>query len=126
VDWAHSRLGHIAVRVGNLTEAHQILAETTRNFHRNENKIGLVFTLEDMVSLNVLTGEPERAARLIGWANATREQIGDVRWRVEQSDVDHDIAAITARIGNVAFEAAYAAGQKMSLNEAIAFALNEI
>ena len=123
LDWTHSRLGCVALREGNLTEAHQIFDETARNFHRNGNKNGLASTLEGIASLNILIGKPDRAAHLIGWANATREQIGDTRWRIEQADVDRDIAACIAKMGEVAFSDAYEEGKMMSLDEAVKFAL---
>lgn len=56
LDWAHSRLGHIAISEGNLIEAHQILVETTRNFYNNTNKSGLVSTLEVMASFTFRSG----------------------------------------------------------------------
>jgi non-specific serine/threonine protein kinase len=126
VDWAHSRLGCVALRERNLTEAHQIFDETVRNFHKNGNKIGLASTLEGIASLDVLIGKPECATHLIGWADATREQIGVMRWQVEQDDMDRDIAAIIAKIGNTAFEETYDKGRAMTLDEAVAYALEEI
>jgi hypothetical protein len=40
--------------------------------------------------------------------------------------VDKDIAAIVAKIGTSAFEVAYDKGWEMTLDEAVAFALEEI
>ena len=125
VDWAQARLGHVAMRDGNWTEAHQIFVETVRNFHKNGNKNGLASTLEGLASLNILIGKPEHAARLIGWADATREKIGVTRWKIEKDDTDRDIAAIRAKISSPAFEIAYEAGQSMTLDEAVAYALEE-
>ena len=125
VDWAYSRLGYVALREGNLTDAHQIFDETARNFYKTGNITGLASKLEGIASLNVLIGEPESAMHLIGWADAPREQIGVTRWRVEQADVDKIIAACLIKMGEVAFSDAYDEGQKMTLNEATAYALKE-
>jgi len=59
---------------------------------------------------------------LIGWA-ATGEKISDKRPYLEQADVDKVIAACLAKLGEVAFSEAYDEGQKMTLDEAVAFAL---
>ena len=52
------------------------------------------FVIERVASLNVNQGQPERAARLFAWADATPEKIGDRRPFVEQASVERDLAAI--------------------------------
>ena len=121
--WAYVRLGYIAVRENNHSEARTIFAESAREFQNDKNTIGVVFTLEGLSGLFITVGKPELAARLIGWADGTREKIKDKRPLIEQHDVDKEIAAITAKIGNSAFEEAYDAGRAMTMDEAVAFAL---
>jgi tetratricopeptide (TPR) repeat protein len=121
--WGYAWLGYVALREGSMAEAQQILIETIQNFHADQNKSGLAFALDKTASLYVVTNKHEVAARLIGWSEATREQIGDPRPRIEQADVDGDIAAIKAKMGVSAFEAAYDSGQGMTLDEAVALAL---
>jgi predicted ATPase len=123
--WGLARLAQVALREGSVAEAHQILVETIENFHPNGNKNGLALTLDKMASLYVLTGKPEAAAHLIGWSDATRKEIGDPRPRIEQADLDRDIASIKAKIGSSAFEVAYDSGQGMTLDGAVALALGD-
>ena len=54
-----------------------------------------------MASLYVVTDKPEVAARLIGCSDAIHNEIGDPRPRIEQADLDGDIAAIKANIGTL-------------------------
>ena len=121
--WGRARLGYVALREGSVAEAHQILVDTIENFHTDGNKNGLVFALDKMASLYVLTEKPEVAARLIGWSDATRKEIGDPRPRIEQADLDRDIASIKAKIGSSAFEVAYDSGKGKTRDEAVALAL---
>jgi predicted ATPase/DNA-binding XRE family transcriptional regulator len=121
--WARARLGYVALREGSVAEAHQILVDTTENFHADKNKNGLAFALDKMASLYVVTDKLEVAAHLIGWSDATRKDIGDPRPRIEQADLDRDIAAITNKIGASTFEIAYDTGQRMMLDEVVALAL---
>jgi hypothetical protein len=107
-----------------VAEAHQILVETLEDFYADQNRNGLVFVLDKMASLYVVINKPEVAARLIGWSDATRQEIGDPRPRLEQADLDRDIAAIKERIGAAIFEAAYASGKRMTLDELVALALD--
>jgi predicted ATPase len=120
--WGYAWLGYVALREGSVAEAQQILVETIENFHADQNKSGLAFALDKVASLYVLTGKPEAAARLIGWSDATREEIDDPRPRLEQADLDRDIAALKATIGAEAYEMAHNAGQGLTLGEAVAFA----
>jgi tetratricopeptide (TPR) repeat protein len=120
--WGRARLGYVALREGRVTEAHQILAETIADFHADQNRNGLAFAMGKMASLNVAIHKPEPAARLIGWSDATRKEIGDPRPRIEQADLDRDIAAIKAKIGAAAYETAYTTGQTLTLDEVVALA----
>ena len=123
--WAHVRLGYVAVREGNLNEARIIFAKTVPEFVKDAYEIGVVFSLEGIAQLYVALSKLEHAARLVGWADAMREKIPDRRLPFEQADVDKIIAACLEKTGEVAFSDAYDEGQKMSLEEAVAFALEE-
>ena len=120
--WGRARLGHVALRQGSVAEAQQILVDAIKNFHIDGNKNGLAFALDKMASLYVVTDKPEVSAHLIGWSDANRKEIGDPRPRIEQADVDQDIAALKAKIGADAYETAYGSGRMLTLEEAVAFA----
>jgi len=120
--WGRARLGYVALREGSVAEAHQILLETLEDFHINGNKNGLAFAVDKIASLYVMTDKLEIATHLIGWSDATRQEIGDPRPRIEQADLDGDIAAIKGKIGTAAYETAYTAGQALTLNDAVALA----
>jgi hypothetical protein len=123
--WARACLGYITLREGNVAEAHKILVEVVENFHKDRNKSGLAFALDKMASLLIVMDKYESAARLIGWSDMVREEIGDPRPLLEQADVDHDVAKIHTTIGNVAFELSYNSGCEMTLDEAVKLALEE-
>ena len=85
----------------------------------------MVYTIEGLATLHLNQGQPERAARLFAWADATRERIGNDRPPIEQAEVDKDIAACLAELGEPAFSNACNEGKKMSPPEAIAHAQEE-
>jgi predicted ATPase/DNA-binding XRE family transcriptional regulator len=124
--WARVHLGYVALREGNSNEAYRNFAETAYNFQNDHNIEGVIFTLEGMAGLYVATDNPLIAAQLIGWADALREQIKDARPLLEQADVDKIIAACLAKMGEVAFSDAYDEGQGMTLDEAVAYALEKM
>lgn len=124
--WGRARLAYyVALREGSVAEAHHILVDVIEEFHAGQNKSGLAFVMDKLAGLFVVIDKPEAAARLIGWSDATRKEIGDPRPRLEQVDVEQDIAAIIAKIGVAPYDMAYAAGQSMPLDRAVAYAVNQ-
>src|SRR5215213_38348 len=121
--WGRARLAHVALREGSVAEAHQILVDVIENFYADQNKNGLAFAMDIMASLSIVSHKPEAAAQLIGWSDATRKAIGDPRQRLQQDDLDRDIAGIRPKIGNAAWEEIYLAGRAMTLDEAVSLAL---
>jgi tetratricopeptide (TPR) repeat protein len=122
--WSNARLGYVALREGNITEARRIFVEAAQEFREDRYTIGVIFISECMASLYITVGKPENAARLIGWADSTRQEIGDIRPLLEQADVDRASAAVVARIGKAAFDEAYSQGRTMTFDEAAAYVLD--
>ena len=85
----------------------------------------VIFTLEGMADLSIAADNPERAARLIGWADTSRKKLDDIRPHLEQADIDKTIAACLAKMGKVAFSNAYEEGRLMTQDEAVALALSQ-
>lgn len=123
--WNRIHLGHLIVHQGQAAEAREIFLKTTREFFKDTILIGVCYSLEGMAGVYVVIGNPEHAARLIGWADATRGRISETRPYMDQVDVDKDIAVIIAKIGSSAFEDAYASGREMTMDEAVGLALKE-
>jgi non-specific serine/threonine protein kinase len=121
--WSRVRLGYIALYEGDTAKAHTIFSETAQGFQNTYIEIGVIYTLEGMASLAVVAGKPNKATQLIGWADAARKKIGDTRPPIEQVDVDRDIAACRLTLSKVAFSDAYTAGRGMTLEQAVAYAL---
>ena len=110
---------------GNLKEAREIFVRSTQAFQTNKDNIGVVYSLEGMAGLFVFIGNLNSAARLIGWADAKRKEVTELRPRVEQNDVDKVLAACISRLGEATFKGEYDKGQLMTLDEAVELALNE-
>ena len=67
--------------------------------------------------------EPDRAARLLGAAEAWFTTVGHVIGQTERAEHDGYIAATRAQLGEETFAAAWAGGQALTLEQAIAEAL---
>jgi tetratricopeptide (TPR) repeat protein len=123
--WAKVRMGYVAFHAGNMTEARELLSNSARDFAKDDYTSGNLFALEGLAGLDATLGKPDRAARLIGYADATRERVSETRHIIEQADVDMSIAACKARMGDSAFEETYNEGKKMVLGEAMELALTQ-
>jgi tetratricopeptide (TPR) repeat protein len=124
--WSRVRLGYVALREGHLKEASHTFVECAQEFKKDKNIIGVVFTLEGLAGLFSETDSVVRAARLIGWADSTREKISDSRPLLEQADIDKIIALCIQRVGKAQFSNAYEEGKKLPLEEAVTFAIREV
>jgi tetratricopeptide (TPR) repeat protein len=123
--WAKLRLGYVALRSGNLTEAHRFLKEAAYKFEADGHTVGIMSALEGMAGLYSAVGKPDYAARLVGWSDSFRLSRSDPRPNIEQADMNTLIASCLANMGESAFSDAYEEGQNMSLREAFAFAFAE-
>ena len=124
--WSRTHLAYLMLHEGDITEARYHFMDAAQNFQNDKNVGGVVFSLEGMAGLYNVLEKHNIAVRLIGWADATRQEINDVRPPIEQAEVDKIIAACLARMGEAAFSDAYDEGQKMTLDEAVAYALQEL
>jgi non-specific serine/threonine protein kinase len=86
---------------------------------------GIPYALEAFAALAAGGGEGERAARLLGAAEAQREVIGVPVDASFHRDYDRTVAAARDALGEPAFAAARAAGRALSREAAVAEALAE-
>lgn len=117
--WYRLQLGHLTLREGKAGESGDIFWEAARQFQKDQNHMGLPFSLEGMAGWYSLVGKHLKAARLIGWADATRKKFKDPRPLFEQVDIDKIIAACIAQMGQIAFSTEYDKGERMALDELI-------
>jgi predicted ATPase/DNA-binding SARP family transcriptional activator/Tfp pilus assembly protein PilF len=78
--------------------------------------------LEGLATIAVDDGRPERAARLLGAADALRQAIGAPLPAHEAADRNDTIAACSAVLGEATFRAAFEAGAGLPLAGAVALA----
>jgi predicted ATPase/DNA-binding SARP family transcriptional activator len=78
--------------------------------------------LEALAALDQSQGRLVRAARLLGAAAALRETCRLPVLPIDRADRENQVAALRARLGEEAFETAWAAGRAVSLDEAVASA----
>jgi DNA-binding CsgD family transcriptional regulator len=99
-------------------DAHEALAlaASTRAY------LGAPDTFECLAALAVDAGSHREAVRLFGAADAMRQHIGQVRFKIFDAGYEASVAALRNAMGDKDFESAWAEGAALSTDEAIAYA----
>jgi tetratricopeptide (TPR) repeat protein len=91
--------------------ARALFDEALRIARRNGDLYGVAHAQLGLALLTTRAGDASGAATLHGTADAINEQLGSRFVAVESRLRDDDIAALRAKLGDSAFERAYAAGR---------------
>jgi tetratricopeptide (TPR) repeat protein len=123
--WSRVNLAYVILRQGEIVQAQSEFKNVIHHFREKNNVIGLVYAVEGLASLHLNQYHPQRAARLFAWADAMRETIGDHRPPVEQASVGRDLEVIHSKLNESDFARLSTEGQSMTVEEAVALALEE-
>jgi predicted ATPase/class 3 adenylate cyclase len=118
-------LGAIAqlyIQAGRLQEARSVSLEALELFHEADNQSGISYVLEALGELESRLGRFERALRLAGAADAIREVIGGGA-PPELMQVEDPRKRAKERMSEGEIERAWAEGRAMSLDDALAYAM---
>ncbi|HSH81589.1 MAG TPA: adenylate/guanylate cyclase domain-containing protein [Herpetosiphonaceae bacterium] len=126
-------LGKVLIERGDHARARALLTEGLRLAQHYGSKRQLQEALDGLAWLaapeGMARGAPgegaERAARLFGAAEALREACGEVLSPPERSVQEHHVAIAQVHLDEAAWQAAWAAGRAMPLEQAVAYALED-
>jgi transposase len=119
-----SNLGIVARLQGDGARAAELQREALAIRWDIGDRLGIIVCLSELAAVAVLQDNPLRAARLRGAAEAQRETIGVPATSAYHADHAQVLAAVRAALDADAFAAAWAAGQALTPEEAIAEALS--
>jgi predicted ATPase len=122
--WAYHSLGETALGLGRLDEATRWLAQGLTISQTLSDQACMCWCLAGLGSVAALNEEPARAARLCGTAERLRQAIGCRSAPAARATYERALATARAQLGDEAFAAAWAAGEAMTLEQAIAEALD--
>jgi tetratricopeptide (TPR) repeat protein len=118
-------LGRLALRKGDLGRASTMLAESFVLRQEIRDKGGIAWCLEKFGQIESTDGNPQRAARLLGAAEVLREALGTAVDTVDQGEYDQAVSIVRNRLDKDGFAIAWQEGRAMSMEEAVAYALEE-
>jgi predicted ATPase/DNA-binding XRE family transcriptional regulator len=115
--------GLIAARQGDLARATAILHESLALYRDLGIGIGVPLCLEALAAVAAGRGDHRTAARLLGAASSQRDILGAPLPPAERRDHERDLAACRTALGDEALAAALTVGGAMTVEEAVALAL---
>jgi DNA-binding CsgD family transcriptional regulator/tetratricopeptide (TPR) repeat protein len=122
---SHRFLGQVALAKGDLEGAAALFRDSLRFDLDELQSWHIAGSLEGLAASIGPNRQPELAARLLGAAEALREEVGIPVEPALQDAHARTIAAVRAALGDDAFAQAWASGRAMSRREAIAAATRQ-
>ena len=121
-----TNLGFVALRQRDLERATTLLGEALMLQKQTSDTRSIALTLNALASTAATSGFPDRAARLLGAADRLRDAERMPRSVGAQAEYDRTLGLARAGLDESAFEAEFAAGRELTLDEAIAEGLETI
>jgi hypothetical protein len=114
----------LAQQHGDAVQASALLGESLRLAHAQNDSVLMAL---DLAALAGICPVPERAARLAGAAAATLESVRGYErlWPIDRSSYDRTLQSVRNRLEPPVLARAWAAGQAMTLEQAIAEAVDD-
>ena len=118
-------LAFLAQHEGDYAGALDATRQALRIARDMQNRGEVAWCLPIIAGSLAALGQPERAARLLGVSELFLERIGAFNMPADRQEFDRIRAQVTDVLGDAAFQSALADGRKMTLEQAVAEALEE-
>lgn len=116
-------LSMVERQLGNLARADALAREALEIYQRREDEWAIPYGLSSLAAIATERGEFERAATLVGAAEAMMEAQGAAWPPDERQQYERTVATLTDTMGSMEFERVRAAGRSLASREAVDFAL---
>jgi Flp pilus assembly protein TadD len=115
-------LGWVAMRERDWDRAARRLGESLKVRHKG----GSAWCLERLAGVAMVQGQSEKAVRLFGAAAALRASIGSVIDPADQANYEKNRKSLRAKLGKERFKTIWEEGRAMTLEQVVAYALENI
>ena len=118
-------LTFIALHEGDAERARDLGRQGLRLARTMNNRLELAKALAALAGAIGELGQAQRAARLLGASESALERFGAFHQLNDKPEIDAIITAVHARLDDAAFLAAWTEGRELTLEQAVAQALDE-
>ncbi|HST03827.1 MAG TPA: tetratricopeptide repeat protein [Chloroflexia bacterium] len=119
-------LGQMEHHRGNDIRAHSLLAESLVLVQQLGDRPSISQFLADMAGVWATQGQPERSALLFGASQVLRDNMGVIMYQAQRRAYEQDVAYGAAQLDAATWEAAWARGRLMSLDDVYAIAVEDL
>jgi non-specific serine/threonine protein kinase len=123
---ALTTLGDVSLHLGDIASAGACFRESLPICRELGTRLEIVVGLEGLAAVAVAQGQPQRAARLIGAAEALRASSSAPLPPEDRTKYDRSVAAVRTTLGEEAFAVAWTEGRALSLEDAVACAMEDV
>jgi len=123
VSWSLTNVAIVCVRLGRHERAVALFEESLALARQLGDKANVTDIVEGLAEVALARTWMERAARLFAAVEVLRAATGDPTSPAKRARYDRNVAAARAALGEDTFAAAWQAGQAMTAEETIAYAL---
>jgi DNA-binding CsgD family transcriptional regulator len=117
--------GYVALGQGNYEAARAFFTDSLLQQLERDNRAGVAEGLAGLAALAGVQAAPERAAQLFGAAAAIREAVQAPVWPAERFELENHESAVRAQLDGPTFANLQTAGRTLTLEQAVAYALQE-
>ncbi len=119
---ARHQLARVAAAAGDWAAAEQLAHQALGDQAERGDRVDIPDSLDALADVAAGLESHQESARLLGAAGRARADLGLARWKTEQERIDALAQRLRETLGDDALTNAYAEGQALSLDEAIAYA----
>ena len=123
VNAMQSERAHIERQLGHTSQAVALYSKTISGWQELGNRAALAHELECLAFIATAQSQAPRAVCLLGAAEALRESIDSPMRANERLEYDQVVSALRTQMDGANFERSWAEGRMMTMEQAIAFAL---
>ena len=122
----YENLGLIAYHESEFELAEKLIKQGLTLFRQLGIGYGLATVLGSLAGPIAALGRPRRAARLLGAADTHLESIGVDQQPADQPEIRLFLEAVRRALSEDDFQSAWQAGQRMTIQEAVSYALSDV
>jgi predicted ATPase/DNA-binding CsgD family transcriptional regulator len=115
-------LGHACLHLGNIERAKALFSDSLALHQEQGNRSGMAECLIGFAALAITSGLPAAGARLLGAAAALGGRQITSEWAATSIEYKHYLERARAGLVEAAFQAEHGAGQRLLLEQAVAYA----
>jgi tetratricopeptide (TPR) repeat protein len=123
--YTYANLAYVAQHEGDDKHALQLARHAFQLSREASGTHDVASFLANLASPAAALGQFQPAARLLGASKAALERMGAFYQPSDKPEVDRAVEVVRAQLGTADFEAAWAEGRAMSVEEAIDYALDD-